>query len=97
MVQILEMVLDRFLPCALPRAGHLPAVDRRQLRDSGWDALHGQPFANWVKAWFFGVGSGFGFALALSGLVGVREKLKHADMPAGLQGLGIRSLESRRC
>ena len=37
----------------------------------------------------FGIGSGTGFALALIGLAGIREKLKYSDVPAGLQGLGI--------
>jgi Na+-transporting NADH:ubiquinone oxidoreductase subunit E len=37
----------------------------------------------------YGIGSGFGWALALVGLAGIREKLKYSDVPAGLQGLGI--------
>jgi Na+-transporting NADH:ubiquinone oxidoreductase subunit E len=37
----------------------------------------------------FGLGSGFGWALALVGLAGIREKLKYSDVPVGLQGLGI--------
>ena len=37
----------------------------------------------------FGLGSGFGWALALVGLAGIREKLKYSDVPDGLQGLGI--------
>ena len=37
----------------------------------------------------FGFGSGFGWALALIGLAGIREKLKYSDVPVGLQGLGI--------
>jgi Na+-transporting NADH:ubiquinone oxidoreductase subunit E len=37
----------------------------------------------------YGVGSGFGWALALVGLASIREKLKYSDVPAGLQGLGI--------
>ena len=30
-----------------------------------------------------------GWALALVGLAGIREKLKYSDVPIGLQGLGI--------
>ena len=37
----------------------------------------------------YGIGSGFGWALALVGLAGIRDKLKYSDVPAGLQGLGI--------
>ena len=36
----------------------------------------------------FGVGSGVGWALAITLLAGIREKLKYADIPAGLRGLG---------
>ena len=35
------------------------------------------------------IGSGAGWALALIGLAGLREKLKYSDVPKGLQGLGI--------
>jgi Na+-transporting NADH:ubiquinone oxidoreductase subunit E len=37
----------------------------------------------------FGFGSGVGFALAITALAAIREKLKYSDVPEGLQGLGI--------
>ncbi len=37
----------------------------------------------------FGIGSGVGWALAVIGLAGIREKLRYSDVPEGLQGLGI--------
>jgi len=37
----------------------------------------------------FGIGSGFGWAAAIIGLAGIREKLKYSDVPPGLRGLGI--------
>jgi len=37
----------------------------------------------------YGIGSGFGWALAIVALAGVREKLKYSDVPHGLRGLGI--------
>ena len=37
----------------------------------------------------FGLGSGVGWALAIVGLAGVREKMKYSDVPPGLRGLGI--------
>merc|ERR1712000_754889 len=37
----------------------------------------------------YGVGAGVGWALAITALAGIREKLKYSDVPAGLQGLGI--------
>ena len=37
----------------------------------------------------YGVGSGLGWALAITLMAGVREKWKYSDVPDGLQGLGI--------
>ncbi len=37
----------------------------------------------------YGFGSGFGWALAIVALAGVREKLKYSNVPPGLRGLGI--------
>jgi Na+-transporting NADH:ubiquinone oxidoreductase subunit E len=36
----------------------------------------------------YGAGSGIGWALAIIAFAAIRERLKYADMPAGLQGLG---------
>ena len=41
-VQIVEMVLDRFLPGLHAAMGDLLAAHRRQLRHSGWVAVHGR-------------------------------------------------------
>ncbi len=35
-VQILEMVLDKYVPCALQRAGRVSAIDHSELCDSRW-------------------------------------------------------------
>lgn len=37
----------------------------------------------------YGIGSGFGWALAIAALAGIREKMKYSDVPEGLRGLGI--------
>jgi Na+-transporting NADH:ubiquinone oxidoreductase subunit E len=37
----------------------------------------------------YGIGAGFGWALAIVLLAGIREKMKYSDVPAGLRGLGI--------
>ena len=37
----------------------------------------------------YGLGAGVGWAMAIVILAGIREKLKYADIPEGLQGLGI--------
>ena len=37
----------------------------------------------------YGVGSGFGWALAIVALAAVREKMRYSNIPVGLRGLGI--------
>ncbi|MDA9816617.1 NADH:ubiquinone reductase (Na(+)-transporting) subunit E, partial [Alphaproteobacteria bacterium] len=44
---------------------------------------------NFSEATTYGIASGFGWALAIATMAGVREKLKYSDIPDGLQGLGI--------
>ena len=44
---------------------------------------------NFPESVVYGFGSGLGWALAITALAGVREKLKYSDVPPGLRGLGI--------
>lgn len=44
---------------------------------------------NFGESVVFGLGSGFGWALAIVLLAGIREKMKYSDVPDGLKGLGI--------
>ena len=89
MVQILEMVLDRHVPALYNALGiFLPliTVNCAILGGSLFMVERDYTFAESVV---FGFGSGAGWALALVGLAGIREKMKYADVPAGLRGLGI--------
>ena len=43
---------------------------------------------NLTESVVYGVGSGMGWAIAIVLLAAVREKLKYADMPDGIRGLG---------
>lgn len=89
MVQILEMVLDRFVPSLYNALGiFLPliTVNCAILGGTLFMVERDYTFAESVT---YGVGSGFGWALAIAALAGIREKLKYSDVPAGLRGLGI--------
>ena len=88
-VQILEMALDRYFPALYNALGiFLPliTVNCAILGGSLFMIERSYGFGESV-AW--GLGGGVGFALALTALAGIREKLKYSDVPAGLQGLGI--------
>ena len=44
---------------------------------------------NLAESTVYGLGAGVGWALAITALAGIREKLKYSDVPKGLEGLGI--------
>ncbi|MCP5425933.1 MAG: NADH:ubiquinone reductase (Na(+)-transporting) subunit E [Gammaproteobacteria bacterium] len=88
-VQILEMVLDRYVPALYNALGiFLPLITVNCAILGGTlfmverDYTLGESVA-------YGFGSGLGWALAITLLAGIREKLKYSDVPDGLQGLGI--------
>lgn len=88
-VQIMEMVLDKYFPALYNALGvFLPliTVNCAILGGSLFMVERGYNFAESVV---FGAGSGAGWALAITALAGIREKLKYSDVPKGLQGLGI--------
>jgi len=89
LVQILEMVLDKYVPALYSALGvFLPliTVNCAILGGSLLMAERGYGFAESVV---YGFGSGTSWALAIAVLAGIREKLKYSDIPEGLQGLGI--------
>ena len=88
-VQILEMFLDKFVPALYNALGvFLPLITVKcailgaSLFMVEKDLLFGESVV-------YGLGAGVGWALAIVILAGIREKLKYADIPDGLQGLGI--------
>jgi Na+-transporting NADH:ubiquinone oxidoreductase subunit E len=89
MVQVLEMVLDRFVPALYAALGiYLPliTVNCAILGGSLFMAERSYGFGESIV---FGFGSGLGWALAIVALAAIRERLAYADMPAGLRGLGM--------
>ncbi|BBL70038.1 NADH:ubiquinone reductase (Na(+)-transporting) subunit E [Methylogaea oryzae] len=89
MVQILEMVLDKFFPALYNALGiFLPLITVNCAILAGSLFMIERDY-NFAESTVYGIGSGFGWALAITLMAGVREKLKYSDVPAGLQGLGI--------
>ncbi len=88
-VQILEMILDRFMPGLYNTLGiFLPlltvncAIFGATLFMVERDYTFGESVA-------YGFGAGAGFFLAVVALAGIRERLEYANPPAGLRGLGL--------
>jgi Na+-transporting NADH:ubiquinone oxidoreductase subunit E len=89
MVQILEMTLDKFFPALYNTLGiFLPLITVNCAILGGTLFMQQRDYSFWESV-NFGVGGGFGWALAIVGLAGIREKLKYSDIPLGLRGLGI--------
>jgi Na+-transporting NADH:ubiquinone oxidoreductase subunit E len=88
-VQILEMVLDRFFPSLYNSLGIFLPLITVNCAILGGSLFMVERDYNFTESLVFGFGSGTGWALALVALAGIREKMKYADVPPGLRGLGI--------
>lgn len=89
LVQVLEMVLDRFVPTLHRALGiYLPllAINCAIIGGSLFMVERGYDLA---ESTVYGVGTGIGWALAIVTLAAIRERLRYADVPKGLEGLGI--------
>ena len=89
MVQILEMILDRFFPALYNALGVFLPLITVNCAILGGSLFMVERDYNFTESVTYGIGSGVGWALAITALAGVREKLKYSDVPDGLQGLGI--------
>jgi Na+-transporting NADH:ubiquinone oxidoreductase subunit E len=89
MVQILEMALDRYFSALYNALGIFLPLITVNCAILGGSLFMVERSYTFGESMVFGIGSGFGWALALVGLASIREKLKYSDVPAGLQGLGI--------
>ena len=89
MVQILEMFLDKFFPALYNTLGIFLPLITVNCAILGGTLFMQQREYDLPESFVFGIGSGFGWALAIVALAGIREKLKYSDIPHGLRGLGI--------
>ena len=89
MVQILEMTLDRYFPPLYNALGVFLPLITVNCAILGGSLLMVERDFTFIQSIEFGIGSGFGWAMAIAALAGIREKLKYSDVPHGLRGLGI--------
>ncbi|MGF1762958.1 NADH:ubiquinone reductase (Na(+)-transporting) subunit E [Aliivibrio kagoshimensis] len=89
LVQILEMILDRYFPPLYNALGiFLPLITVNCAIFGGVSFMVQRDY-NFAESVVYGFGSGVGWLLAIVALAGIREKMKYSDVPPGLRGLGI--------
>ncbi|EWH11373.1 Na(+)-translocating NADH-quinone reductase subunit E [Catenovulum agarivorans DS-2] len=89
LVQILEMSLDKYFPALYNALGIFLPLITVNCAIFGGVAFMVEKNYNLTESVVFGIGSGVGWALAITALAAVREKMKYSDIPDGLKGLGI--------
>ncbi len=89
LVQILEMILDRYVPKLYNALGIFLPLITVNCAILGGTLFMVERHYDFGESVVYGIGSGTGWAIALIALAGIREKLKYSDVPDGLQGLGI--------
>ncbi len=88
-VQLLEMIIERvsdtlyaalgiFLPLITVNCAILGASLFLVIREY-----------NFINSFFYGLGSGIGWALAIIAMAGIRQKMARSRVPRGLSGAGI--------
>lgn len=88
LVQILEMTLDKFFPALYNALGIFLPLITVNCAIFGGVAFAVQREYTISEGIVYGIGSGIGWAIAIVLLAAIREKLKYADMPDGIRGLG---------
>jgi Na+-transporting NADH:ubiquinone oxidoreductase subunit E len=88
-VQLIEMIIERVSDKLYASLGiFLPliTVNCAILGVSLFMVIRNYTFVN---SFFYGLGSGIGWALAIIAMAGIREKMKRSRVPKGLSGAGM--------
>jgi Na+-transporting NADH:ubiquinone oxidoreductase subunit E len=89
MVQLVEMVVEKFSPSLYNSLGiFLPLITVNCAILGGALFMVAREY-NFVESVSFGLGSGFGWFLAIVAFAAIREKIRYSDVPPALRGLGI--------
>jgi Na+-transporting NADH:ubiquinone oxidoreductase subunit E len=88
-VQIVEMALDRFSPVLYHALGVFLPLIAVNCAILGASLFMVERDYTLAESTVFGVGSGIGWAIAITALAAIREKLRYSNVPAPLRGLGV--------
>jgi Na+-transporting NADH:ubiquinone oxidoreductase subunit E len=89
MVQLVEMIIEKASPSLYGSLGIFLPLIAVNCAILGGSLFMIQRDYTILEATSYGLGSGFGWFLAIIALAAIREKLKYSHVPNGLKGLGI--------
>lgn len=88
-VQIVEMVVDKYFPKLYAALGIFLPLIAVNCVILGASLFMVERSYNLGESVIYGFGSGVGWALAITALAGIRERMHYSHVPAALRGLGI--------
>jgi len=89
MVQLVEMIIEKSSPALYVSLGiFLPLITVNCAILGGSLFMVAREY-NFAESLAFGIGSGFGWFLAIIAIAAIREKLRYSAIPPALRGLGI--------
>lgn len=89
MTQIVEMAIDRYSPKLYTALGVFLPLIAVNCAILGGSLFMVQREYDLAESTVYGLGAGFGWALAIVALAAIRERLKYSNVPPALRGLGI--------
>ncbi len=89
-VQLVEMFVEKVSPTLYSQLGiFLPLIAVNCAIMGASLFMQQREYANIGEVFSFSIGSGIGWLLAIVGLAAIRERIRYAQVPAPLKGLGI--------
>ena len=87
--ELVEMVVEKFSPSLYNSLGiFLPLITVNCAILGGSLFMITKEY-NFSQSLSFGLGGGFGWALAIVAIAGIREKMAYSNIPPALRGLGM--------
>ena len=89
-VQLVEMLVEKFSPALYGALGiFLPLIAVNCAILGGSLFMQERQFENIGEAAVYGLGSGFGWFIAIVLIAAIREKIRYSHVPAPLRGVGM--------
>ena len=89
-VQLVEMLVEKFSPSLYGALGiFLPLIAVNCAILGGALFMQQKQFNNVGEATVYGLGSGFGWFIAIVLIAAIREKIKYSHIPGPLKGVGM--------